>query len=270
MLFKHFLFVIGLVVMAGPAHAVGGLADVEVYDRAENRTLPVYFHGGRYYVVGRPGNEYQVTIRNRQSADIMTVVSVDGVNAVSGETAHWSQTGYVFGPGTSYAISGWRKSLQRVARFYFTELDNSYAARTGRPENVGVIGVAVFRSKTAPAIGLGRLWDQKRESNRPEPARADAPAGAESTMGNSADAVNRQPAATPAPPAVEKSLGTGHGASEHSPVRYTSFERVSASPDEVITIYYDSYRNLLAQGIIQAPSIARPSPFPGRFVPDPN
>jgi len=41
-------------------------------------------------------------------------------------------------------------------------------------------------------------------------------------------------------------------------------------PDEVITIYYDSYRNLVAQGVIRdAARIARPSPFPGQFVPDP-
>ena len=44
-----------LVVIASPALAVGSLADVSVYDRAENRTLPVYYHQGRYYVAGRPG-----------------------------------------------------------------------------------------------------------------------------------------------------------------------------------------------------------------------
>ena len=75
--------------------------------------------------------------------------------------------------------------------------------------------------------------------------------------------------AVPAPQPVEKSLGTGHGASETSPVRYTNFERASATPDEVITIYYDSYRNLVALGVIKAPSLARPTPFPGQFVPDP-
>ena len=64
-------------------------------------------------------------------------------------------------------------------------------------------------------------------------------------------------------------LGTGHGRSETSVVTYTEFERATAVPDEVITIYYDSYRNLVAQGVIRAPSLARPDPFPGRFVPDP-
>jgi hypothetical protein len=104
-------------------------------------------------------------------------------------------------------------------------------------------------------------------------SRADsAPAAAESVAKNAADtgaadAAIRQPSA-PAP-APEKNLGTGHGSSETSPVRTTTFERASSSPDEVITIYYDSYRNLLAQGVIRAPQLARPQPFPGQFVPDP-
>jgi len=259
---------ISLAVLAARAQAVGSLVDVTVYDRAENRTLPVYVHGGRYYVVGKPGNEYQVTIRNRQPADVMTVVSVDGVNAVSGETAHWSQTGYVFGAGVSYAISGWRKSLQHVARFFFTELENSYAARSGRPDNVGVIGVAVFRRKTEPTVGLGRIREEKRDVHRLESARSEASA-ANAVADNAAEKTIRQPAASPPLP-VEKSLGTGHGVSEQAPVRYTNFERASASPDEVITLYYDSYRNLQALGVIRSPGIARPAPFPGQFVPDLN
>lgn len=267
--FHKLLFAAALAALAGNAQAVGSLADVSVYDRAENRVLPVHYHGGRYYVVGKPGNEYQIGIRNQQSGEVMAVVSVDGVNVVSGETARWSQTGYVFGPQMTFDIKGWRKSLQRVARFYFTELDNSYAARTGRPENVGVIGVAVFRKKNEPASVTGRTGEEKREANRADVATAGAQAmPAESAARDGAGTVRQSPA-TPAPRMSEKSLGTGHGAGESSPVRHTSFERASASPDEVITIYYDSYRNLLAQGVIPSPRISRPAPFPGQFVPDP-
>jgi uncharacterized PurR-regulated membrane protein YhhQ (DUF165 family) len=35
------------------AQAVGQRADVSIYDRATGRTLPVYWHEGRAYVVGR-------------------------------------------------------------------------------------------------------------------------------------------------------------------------------------------------------------------------
>ncbi|MBI4191285.1 MAG: hypothetical protein HY525_12205 [Betaproteobacteria bacterium] len=257
---------------AGPALAVGGLADVTIYDRAENRTLPVHYHEGRHYVVGKPGNEYQVSIRNNQPGEILTVISVDGVNAVSGETANWSQTGYVLSPYTTFGIKGWRKSLQRVAAFFFTELNNSYAARTGRPDNVGVIGVAVFRKKPEPAVGVLRDYRQRRKAPAAgAPAAESEDSAKEATRGAAADAAAPQASTVvPQPRMPEKSLGTGHGRSETSVVRYANFERASQTPDEVITIYYDSYRNLVAQGVIKdAPRIARPSPFPGQFVPDP-
>src|SRR3954465_9764391 len=135
---------------AAEVHAHGNLADLSVYDRTEGKRLAVYWHEGRAYVVGKPGNEYQVSVRNRLREDVLTVVSVDGVNVISGETANPAQTGYVLNPYRGYDILGWRKSLAETAAFYFTALPDSYAARTGRPENVGVIGAAVCRRKQAP------------------------------------------------------------------------------------------------------------------------
>ena len=251
---------------AGTAAAVGNLVDVTIHDRAENRALPVYRHEGRYYVVGKPGNEYHVRVRNRTAADVLAVVSVDGVNAVSGETANWNQAGYVLAPTQSFDIRGWRKSLQRVAAFFFTEHQHSYAARTGRPDNVGVIGVAVFRKQPEPQVYLprDRSWGPRAESSQP---------GGES--GAAADSASRlaenAPASRAAPFPVEKStvLGTGHGRSVASPVAYTDFARATAAPEDVIVIQYDTYSNLVAMGVIQAPRIAAPAPFPGQFVPDP-
>lgn len=223
------------------ALAVGSLADVNVYDRSDGRRLPVYWHDGQAYVVGKPGNEYQVTVRNRQGAEVLAVVSVDGVNVITGETAHPQQSGYVLAPGGGLDLKGWRKSLSRTAAFYFTELSDSYAARTGRPDNVGVIGVALFRKKAEPVPPLSQIAPAAG-------ARAQAHSGA-------ADA------AKPA-----ESLGTGHGRSEVSHARHVEFERASAHPAETVTIRYDSYRNLVAMGVIRrAPGI--PRPFPG-FVAD--
>jgi hypothetical protein len=224
------------------AGAVGGLADVTVFDRSEGRPLPVYWHDGRAYVVGKPGNEYQLNLRNRQGEDLLAVTSVDGVNVITGETAAVHQSGYVLAPGRTLDLKGWRKDLQRTAAFYFTSLPDSYAARTGRPDNVGAIGVALFRRKRPePAMEIGPL------------SRAPAAARAESA------AADRAPA-----------LGTGHGRNEHSPARQVEFERASPVPAETVVIYYDSYRNLVARGIVPAAPTPRPlpRPFPG-FVPDP-
>jgi hypothetical protein len=228
---------------AGEACAHGGLLDLSVYDRTEGRQLRVYWHQGRGYVAGRPGNEYQVTLRNRRSEDILAVVSVDGVNVITGETAAQSQSGYVVAPRGRLDIQGWRKSLSQTAAFYFTALPDSYAARTGRPDDVGVIGVALYRRKPvaqpiAPAEPGARFEQQRRNA---ESAAADR-------------------------------LGTGHGRQETSHATYVTFERATSAPAEVITLYYDSHANLLARGIIREPvapvAPALPRPFPG-FVPDP-
>ncbi|HUP30745.1 MAG TPA: hypothetical protein VM122_11265, partial [Usitatibacter sp.] len=51
---------------------------------------------------------------------------------------------------------------------------------------------------------------------------------------------------------------------------YKEFERATREPEEVIAIYYDSYRNLVAQGVISPyAGPAAPRPFPSGFVADP-
>jgi transposase len=77
---------------------------------------------------------------------------------------------------------------------------------------------------------------------------------------------NSAPEATLRAPLPAAPLGTGHGRREESRVRWVSFERASDAPAETIAIYYDSYRNLVARGILRSRD---PDPFPGAFVPDP-
>ncbi len=138
--------VLGLAAVAAcaPAGAIGRLVDLTVYDRTSHQELPVYRHDGRCYVAGRPGHRYQIQLRNADGSRVLGVLSVDGVNVLSGDTADWSQTGYVLQPYASSEVLGWRKSFSEVADFVFADASRSYAARTGRPDNVGVIGVAVF------------------------------------------------------------------------------------------------------------------------------
>jgi hypothetical protein len=64
-------------------------------------------------------------------------------------------------------------------------------------------------------------------------------------------------------------LGTGHGPREDSAITYVDFERASSTPDEVITLYYDTWQHLLARGVVPPQHPAEPQPFPDHFVPDP-
>lgn len=257
--------------------AAGQLVDVQIVDRARNDVLPENRHRGTAYVAGRPGDRYAVRLTNRTGARVLVVLSVDGVNAVSGETASTGQTGYVLSPWQSADITGWRKSDAEAAAFYFTALPDSYAARTDRPHNVGVIGVAVFRERVplprpvpfepVPHSGARHDGAARQESER----RADN-AGAAS---KSAEGSVASPSAAPGPLrerdaaalARTDKLGTGHGEREYAPIARTAFERATSQPAEIVQIRYDSHANLVASGVI-APRRALPDPFPG-YVPDP-
>ncbi|HME38587.1 MAG TPA: hypothetical protein VKG63_06470 [Steroidobacteraceae bacterium] len=275
------------------AQVRGGIAEVAIVDRESGARLSAYYYRGEYWVAGRPGARYSIEIRNRLGERMLAVTSVDGVNVISGATAAWDQTGYVFNPGERYQISGWRKSDAEVADFTFTDSANSYAERTGRPANVGIIGVAIFRERpqqpayAPPTIGQ---WPGRPEAPRasefasaqPDESMAKAPAAAASNSAPTADA--RMSQALPAPmsspmaravPEPAPKLGTGHGEREYSYVNYTEFLRLQTQPNEVIRIHYDSLENLFAMGIVRRPRPLPPSPnpFPAspeqQYVPDP-
>jgi hypothetical protein len=260
--------------LSGQAFAVGGLANVSIVDRDSGTTLETYYYRGEYWVAGRPGARYAVEIRNALPGRLLAVTSVDGVNVISGATAGWSQTGYVFDPGEDYQIAGWRKSDTEVADFTFTASPNSYAERTGRPANVGVIGIAVFRERPPVA--------RVAEAQKAAPPAADLPATRSPTDATLAAAqadlagatASRERAAGAPVPAAPR-LGTGHGEREYSYVQDTQFQRLQSEPNEVIRIRYDSMENLVAMGVIRHSRVLprAPDPFPVSrtrgYVPDP-
>lgn len=242
----------------------GRPADVQIFDRTAGRELPVYWHAGERHVAGEPGHEYEIRIRNRGHSRVLAVTSVDGVNVITGRTASPDQGGYVLDPYSRVEIDGWRKSMDEVAAFYFTSLPDSYAARTGRPDNVGVIGVALFREKEPAWLTRERI--AAADSAAPA-AQSGAPAAPEArTERDTPTGMHGQ---------LHKSerLGTGHGQRRDSGATYTQFQRATEEPEAVIRIYYDSRRNLVARGIIPQPPVRHarqlPEPFPATFVPDP-
>ena len=264
------------------AHTVGRLAEIAIIDRDTGVTLPCHFYRGEYWVAGNPGSRYAIEIRNRIGERVLAVTSVDGINVLSGATAAWDQTGYVFGASERYQITGWRKSDATVAAFTFTDSPNSYAERTGRPANVGVIGVALFRERqpqqsyAPPTIG-GSPTDLAG-TRRDEPG---SPLPSESWAGfkGGADSAHAPAAGlNSAAPSVSSlrapKLGTGHGEAEYSYVNHTEFLRQQPQPNEIIRIHYDSLENLFAMGIVRRPMPSAVNPFPGsppssQYVPDP-
>ncbi len=223
-----------------PDRVEGRFIDVAVLAGDGNEPLTVYRQGPRAFVAGASGEPYRLLLTNRSNERVMAVISVDGINVLDGKTAAYNQMGYVLEPYQTATIDGWRKSYNHVARFEFANLPESYAGQTGRPGDVGVIGVAVFQERYA----------------RPRSERA-------ATLGDSS-----YEKAAP-----QGRLGTGQGQAEWSPVDPTTFVRRSSTPVETVRIDYDRWSTLVRKGIARPEQGRRnePDPFPAQngFVPDP-
>jgi len=287
--------------VAGAAHAqvAPDPVDLQVVDRATGRVLPVWRHHGRIFVAGEPGARYGLRVSNHTDGRVLVVMSVDGVNVLTGETAGWNQRGYVFWPRESYDVIGWRKSATEVAAFTFAPLPQSYAARTGRPADVGVIGIAVFNERQAvpppapetSAGGWARPYGLRGGYGGPVSPFAQpgptSPAAPSPMVPESLPApppLAIAPVARPAPPVAEaiasaaeaetraadlarsadEKLGTAHGAREWSVVDVVPFERTTPYPQFTLEVEYDTYANLVAAGVIRPWSDGRrhPRPFP--------
>lgn len=273
--------IVPLLLLALSATALPAAADplvrVDIVDRDRDRWLPALAFDGESWIAGVPGHRYGVRLTNTSGERVLVVLSIDGVNAVTGQTAHPAQTGYVLAPWQSAEINGWRKSHADVAAFVFTAVDDSYAARTGRPGNVGTIGVAVFRERgwryeapvaapPAPAPPVARNGDRTGlHAHRDADASAARPESSAAERGATDHAAGYGQA--------RQQIGTGHGAREWSPAGQTSFVRASRHPVQVSQLRYDAPDALAARGILphgwRDPGARRPQAFPGAFVPDP-
>lgn len=277
--------------------------DLQVINRETGLAMAVWRKGERVFVAGDLGQRYSLRIANRTDGRVLTVLSVDGINIVSGDTAGYDGRGYILSPYETYDIQGWRKSQTEIAAFSFTALPNSYAAETGRPANVGVIGMAVFKERPRPTItplavtpappppprgGWGSAARNAPVAPPPLPippvekpiqappgaAGADAGSSAQSVVVTGSRIQRRDYTQSPpsnSPKAFEEAqrqpdekLGTGHGAREWSVVNIVPFDRATPYPQLVRQIEYDSYANLIRIGVIPPPRPDRPPrAFPG-------
>jgi len=205
----------------------------------------VYWHDGRAWDRGRPGNEYQVTLRSRQSQDVLAVISVDGVNVVTGQTADPSQSGYVLAPArrarhprlAQETCRRPRRSTSPRCRLVCGAHRATGQRRRDRRGAVPPQG----RADTAAAGLTGRSRHRPRSAGIRGTRRVAAP-GRWKT-GSARDTVGRRIRRRSTSPSSER----------------------PSSPAEVVTLYYDSHANLLARGIIREPipvAPLQPRPFP--------
>jgi hypothetical protein len=272
--------VLGALLAAAPAARAGAwsstsdgrLVDVEVL--VDGSSAPLYVKPGawdrRYFQAFR-GRNYSLAVTNHTGQRVGVLISVDGLNVVTGERSSLSgaESMYVLGPYERGVIRGWRTSLRDVRRFVFVDEERSYAERTGQASgDLGWIRVLSFREQT-PEVRIEPSWRRDDESE-PYGARtqrrdeAAAPQDArEKRGGESGNA--KQPTSQDSPPAggeqakpgaeafrgqpaPESNPGTGWGDRSWDPVQRTVFV-AAPQPTDRIVLRYEYESGLVALGI---------------------
>ena len=137
---RFLIYLISIVVIvptiacgARHTHSRGGIS--VSLETPGGQPLNTYYHRGKTFVLGEHGHRYVIRVRNRTAQRIETVISVDGRDVISGRSGNYgSQRGYVIGPYDTISVEGFRRSMNHVAAFRFTNRSDSYAGRMGAPQ----------------------------------------------------------------------------------------------------------------------------------------
>jgi hypothetical protein len=273
-----------LAAMAWPAHVragnVGDAVEVRIVTD-DGRTLPTYpvmtkRALKKVYAEAVKGDQYRIEVRNRLDRRVGLVIAVDGRNIITGEKS-WlknSERMYILEPYGSGEFAGWRSGQERINRFYFTDVPDSYAAAFGDESAMGVITVAAY-----PEL--------RRYEPPPVPMSQPAPSHERSYGGNNEKgfAATDRAAEAPAAPLAKsmqkkaarageylEGAGTGYGREEYSPVETVAFEAEKRAV-ETIHFKYEWRSTLCRLGVVSCDRPPRRSPNRlwdnGGFAPPP-
>jgi hypothetical protein len=202
----------------------------------DGRPMRTIHYGGKIYLpVSQLGTEYQIRVHNHGPRRIVAMVSVDGLSVLNGKSASEFHPGYVVNAHSHIVIRGWRRDMETVAAFSFEEREWSYAARVGRPENIGVIGLIAIE-EASRILPLEEL-----KGAAPSTMRRDA-----SELGG---------------------IGTGYGRDIESGIYYVPFVR--SANRRTITFHYDTVAALRRAGVPVDGWSPLPFPADTEFVPPP-
>ena len=202
-----------------------------------------YPHGDLTYIEGRKGSKFSLRVINDSFESILAVITIDGRSIMDGKAGSYESSGYVIRPRQSGVIPGWRLDNDGVADFFFTPKGEGYAESMGHPENVGLIGCAIFREKARPVFAFPsfepgvRGWD---------PAKYGDPLGLRSSE------------------AISKGISTGFGDRSEHRVETVGFERASATPAAILILNYREREELIRLGVNLRPRQEVAQAFPGQ------
>ena len=212
---------------------------------------------GRYYLEAREGSPYVLHLTNRTRDRLGVVVTVDGLNAISGQRDRGRGRMYVLRPWQTTTVRGWRASLDDVRRFTFVDEKASYAARSGKANSrMGWIEMKVFREK----VRFERRHyphGEVRRRGAPAPGAAGEKSGRAESAGPAEPSADMAESEAPQAKSRARSYpGTGWGSRAHDPVVVVDFDP-ARRPAQSTTLRYEYRGALVALGILPSPHTPR-------------
>jgi hypothetical protein len=186
----------------------------------------------KVYAEAVRGDYYRIVVRNKLNRRVGVVIAVDGRNIISGEKSWLKNTErmYIVDPYSTNEYSGWRTGQDKINRFYFTDVPDSYAAAFGDESAMGVIAVAAYPEiRPCPQPSYAPHWSKDKTRN--EAARDMA---APSALGKSQ---------------TMESAGTGYGHEKYSPSYRVEFEPERKAVESIL-IKYEWRKTLCKMNII--------------------
>jgi hypothetical protein len=219
------------------AATIGNAVEVSVIND-NGWALPLYpveIHHNlkKVYTEAFKGDNYRIVVRNKLNRRVGVVVAVDGRNIISGEKSWLKNTErmYIIDANSTNEFSGWRTGQDKINRFYFTDVPDSYASAFGDESAMGVIAVVAYPEiqRYEPPMDYSNLAPEKKMKEHSRD-KAMAP----SAQGNAK---------------AMESAGTGYGAEEYSPSYRVQFEPEKRALESIL-IKYEWHKTLCNMNII--------------------
>jgi hypothetical protein len=233
-----------------PAYSHGkssseGAVSIEIASESGSAFIVIphrnFWQGGAHiiknYLEARRDENYAITIHNTTPERIGAVIAVDGRNIISGRRSDLKNTEamYIVDSYGYGEYGGWRTDGDRVHKFYFTAVADSYAIRTfGDSSAMGIIAVAVYREREKPRL----QYEQERRVYEPATPPPDL-----STQEN-------------AQAAGDEGAGTDFGSEQYSSTIRVTFMPESA-PIQKTLFKYEWREVLCRKGILSRKREAR-------------
>lgn len=234
--------------------------------KVNGKPIKQYNKDGRTYIEARNGTEYSITVHNDGWHRKLAVITVDGLNVITGQPqGDEIGRGYIVKARSTIDIRGFRKDDNAVGAFKFCNKDKSYCNEQNLKGNNGVIGVRLYDEKARPTwVGLFNSMNNIRLPGSDDPVyyknsirdnTSDNSRGLcddsitcrySSLVDTSAKGLTKSLRSAKSTP--DFSLGTTWGQKLNDSVVTVDFENEDTHSDEFV-IFYDTRKNLENIGI---------------------